>query len=235
MFNKILYFGAGTHLEPIIHFSETKEFIFGDCQPRTEFGMFREYKKEFYRKFFLPKLEDKIKELGLSVKSRKVLTNNFLEFQEPNLESECLTITDKPYNLRSSKHIKYYISTSLPYDLYESYALHEDISRCDTLLICGHHPNIEIINYMKKPFNLIAYSSTWFPSDLEHLKEEYSNPETNIIIWIIKNPTLIKSYTVVDFETGEKYQVNSYNELYEKTTEILYKSEGEDECETSFL
>jgi len=225
MFNKILYFGAGTHLEPIIHFSDTKEFVFGDCQPRTEFGCFNVCKKEFYRKFFLTSLEDKIKGLGLTIQSRTVLTNKFPGIRIPNLESERLDITNKPYNLRSATHLKYYISTSLPYDLYENYALQEDISTCDTLLISGHHPHIDIINYIKKPFNLIAYSSTWFPSDLEHLQNAEFNWQTSVLDWILKNPHLIKSYTVVDFETGEKFLLKNYDELYEKTIELLYKCE----------
>lgn len=226
MFDKILYFGAGTHLEPTIHFPNTKEFIFGDSQPKTEFGCFNVYKKEFYRKFFLPKLEDKIKELGFYVQYRKILTNKISCIQSHDLESECLFLTNKPYNLRSATHIKYYISTSLPYDLYNNPDLQSDIETCDTLLISRHHPDIKIINYLKKPFNLIAYSGTWFPFSLENLIEQDCYYKNNIMLFILNNPHLIKSYTVVDEQSGEKIFLKSYNDLYEKIKELVYKSEN---------
>ena len=34
--NKILYIGAGHNIEPVKHFSQTKEFIFVDSQPRIK-------------------------------------------------------------------------------------------------------------------------------------------------------------------------------------------------------
>lgn len=222
MFNKILYFGSGTHLEPINHFSDTTEIIFGDSQPRTEFGT-NYYRREFYRKNFYYELENKIKKLNLKLYNRKVLTNNFTEIQVPNLESECLYISDSKNNLRSSKNIKYYISTSLPYDLYDNKDLQTDIETCDSLLICGHHPNSKLIKYIKKPFNLIGYSNTWFPKNLEELKNEDYEYECNILNWIINNPHSIKSYTAVHKETGEKFIFKNYNDFYEKIKELFKK------------
>ena len=48
MFKKILYVGTGNHIEPVNHFSDTKEFIFIDSQPRNEYG--HEY---YYKPFYL--------------------------------------------------------------------------------------------------------------------------------------------------------------------------------------
>ena len=222
MFNKILYFGAGTHLKPIKHLPETKEFVFGDSQPKTEFGCLNVYKREFYRKFFMFELEDKIKEFGLSVRGRKILTNKYPGIFIPELESECLNITNKPYNLRSATNIKYYISTSLPYDLYDNVELQSDIETCDTLLISGHHPHIKIIDYIKKPFNLIGYSGTWFPASLEKLIEEDYDYKDNVFFWILSNIQMIKSMTVINEKTGEKYFCDSYKEFCDKVLDILY-------------
>jgi hypothetical protein len=227
MFNKILYFGAGTHLEPIIHFSETSEFVFGDSMPRTEFG-FNYYKREYYRKYFLSQLEHKITELKLTLCDRKVLTNNYSEINVSNLESECLYLSNFKYNLRSTKNlslknIKYYISTALPYDLFDNNELQHDIETCDSLLICGHHPNIKIIKYLKKPFNIIGYSNTWFPKNINELKEEDSSYEQNILTWITENPYFVKSYTAVNRENGEKYIFNNYKDFCDKIEEFRIK------------
>lgn len=35
--NKILYVGADLHITPVTHFPQTKQFIFIDSQPRSEF------------------------------------------------------------------------------------------------------------------------------------------------------------------------------------------------------
>jgi len=35
--NKILYIGAGLHMDPLHHFQYTKEFVFIDTLPRSEF------------------------------------------------------------------------------------------------------------------------------------------------------------------------------------------------------
>lgn len=34
--NKILYIGAGCHIEPVTHFPQTKIFVFTDSQPRSQ-------------------------------------------------------------------------------------------------------------------------------------------------------------------------------------------------------
>jgi hypothetical protein len=213
MSNKILYIGSGTHLEPITHFPETKEFIFVDGQPRTEFGC-DYYYRGFYRKYFFLQLENKIKQLGLQITHRKLLSNKYEEINVPNLESECLFITNKKYKLRSSPNIKYYISTSLPYDLYDNYDLQSDIETCDSLLICGYHPKRTIIKYIKKPINLIGYSNTYFPTSIESLAKEDHDYEENIITWIIQNPHFIKSYIAVDSETGERNYYSNYMDFY---------------------
>ena len=212
MSNKILYIGSGTHLDPIIHFPEIKEFIFVDGQPRTEFGS-DYYYRGFYRKYFFPQLENKIKELGLQISHREVLSNKYEEINIPNLESECLFITNKKYKLRSLPSIKYYISTSLPYDLYDNFYLQADIESCNSLLICGFHPNRSIVPYIKKPINLIGYSNTYFPASIEDLAREDSNYEDNIITWIIQNPHFIKSYITIDRETGERYYYKNYQDF----------------------
>ena len=52
MLNKILYFGAKTYLEPIVHFDKTEYFVLGDSLPRNSYG-FDYYKREHYNNYFL--------------------------------------------------------------------------------------------------------------------------------------------------------------------------------------
>jgi hypothetical protein len=213
MQNKILYFGTGTYLEPILHFSDTNEFILGDSLPRNSHG-FDYYSRTFYNKYFILQLEDKISKMNFKLISKKILTNKYEEINVPNIESECLFLTTA--NCKIPKNIKYYTSTSLPFDLYDNILLQTDIETCDSLLICGYKPHIKIIKYIKKPFNLIGYSNTYFPKDIQEIIDENKNYKDDINYWIINNPHFIKSYIAVDRETGEKYFYKNYSQFYEK-------------------
>ena len=211
MLKKILYFGTGTHLEPVMHFQETPEFILGDSLPRNAHG-FDYYSKSHYGKYFLLQLENKINQMNLALVAKIILTNNFEEINVPNLESECLfLINNNNDKTISPQKIKYYTSISLPFDLYNNKELQIDIEACDTLLICGYQPHKKIIKYMQKSFNLIGYSNTYFPKNIDELDKE---DENNIIHWIINNPCSIKSYIAVNRETGDKYFYRSYEDFY---------------------
>lgn len=214
MLNKILYFGTGTHLEPILDFPQTSEFIMGDSLPRNSYG-FDYYSKSHYSKYFLLELENKMNQMNLTLVGKKTLTNKFEEINVLNLESECLFLSNK-----KSLNIKYYISTSLPHDLYDNKELQTDIETCDTLLICGYNPNRKIIKYIKKPFNLIGYSSTYFPKNIEELIAKNLFFEDDIITWIMENQHSIKSYIAVNRETGDKYYCRNYEDFYNKLENI---------------
>jgi hypothetical protein len=217
MFNKILYCGAGTHLEPIIYFKNISNFVLIDGQPRSEYGL-NYYDKTWYKKTFLLQLSKKMKELKLKLISTKVITNNFSEINVPNLESECLTITDD-----NNKNVKYYTSTSLPFDLFDNTQLQLDMETCDTLFISGYCPPKKIIKYIKKPFNLIGCSYTWFPLNIENLLKEQSNSSDDyeLYLWIINNNSMIKTYTVIDEKNNTKYSCENYQDFCEKLKKIL--------------
>ena len=55
--NKILYVGAGCHIQPVSHFKNIKEFVFIDTQPRNEFDSYTYHFSEFgYRTKFVVNL-----------------------------------------------------------------------------------------------------------------------------------------------------------------------------------
>ena len=55
--NKILYIGAGCHIEPISHLINTNEFVFIDTQPRNEFYyVYTKFNNSLYKNNFINQL-----------------------------------------------------------------------------------------------------------------------------------------------------------------------------------
>jgi hypothetical protein len=220
MFKKLVYFGAGIHLDIINDFESTKEFILVDSRPKNAHG-FDYYRRELYQKYFMNLLEKQIDLFGLTIKSKKILTNNFTEINVENLESTLIEISHN----KLKKNLSYYISTSIPYDLYDNNLLQDAIRSCDGIIISGYYPDKRIIKYLKTPINIIGYSDTYFPTQEEYINSVYTNNDSedlldSIIAWIIKNPHLIKSYTVVNYKNHEQYFFSSYNDFVDKISQI---------------
>ena len=194
MYKKILYIGASLHLDPIKHFNECNEFIFVDSQPRNEYG-YDYYYKGFYKSNFVELLLKEFKKYDFIKIDEKVLTNNYEEINIKHLESTCLTFVN------GERKVKYYISTGLPIDINNNKVLQNDIIESDTLLVSGHYPDSIILDYIKRPFNIILYSQTWYPETITDL-DKYDN--NTIIYNILKTPEIIKSYLYVNYETGDK-------------------------------
>ena len=204
--NKILYTGAGLHTEIINHFKDVKEFVFIDSQPRTEYG-YRYYYKPFYRDIY-DKLINKLENDNFKLYDKIQLTNNFEEINKPHLESTKLCF-------KNTNNIKlnYYISTSMPYDYYDNEILQNEIKECDTLIISGHYPHFIFIEDIKKPFDLILYSNTFYIKDLDKIEDD-EDAKNTIIEYILKYPENVKSYTYVNSKTGDKNLFNTYNDFY---------------------
>ena len=76
--NKILYVGAGCHIEPVTHFPETKTFVFIDSQPRSEFDSFHpKFNKLFYRSHFLNDLFETCQNYGFTFDSYDFIDNKY--------------------------------------------------------------------------------------------------------------------------------------------------------------
>jgi len=57
--NKLLYIGSGLHIKPVTNFLQTKNFIFIDTLPRSEYS--ENINKISYNKYFYNNLIDKFK------------------------------------------------------------------------------------------------------------------------------------------------------------------------------
>lgn len=199
--SKILYIGAGVHTEIVKHFPNVNNFVLVDSKPRTEFG-YEYYYRPFYRPDFIYDLISKLEYYKLNENIK--LSNKYEEIDRDYLDSSLLSFRKDDIDL------KYFISTGIPCDLYNE-RFENELRDCDTLLISGHNPNSIILDYIKKPFYFIGYSSTYFPKNLESYEEDEYN---SAIKYILQNPEMVKSYTYVDYDTGNKKTVYSYDEFY---------------------
>jgi hypothetical protein len=215
MYKKILYIGAGLHTQIINDFKLTKRFVLIDSRPRNEYG-FEYYYRPYYRRGFVLDLSTCMKSIGFNIISKTALTNNYEEINMKHLDSTLLHFsTGVGRNLRSERNVNYYISTSCPASFYDNYTLLEDMKDCDTVVVSGHDPNSCFVNYINKPFHFVGYSETYFPKNLEEYKKEEENYNNHFIGYMLMHPQDIKSYTCVNYDTGEKTVCSSYEEFYD--------------------
>lgn len=195
--NKILYIGANLHIDPIKDFQDTREFILIDSAPRNEYG-FVYYYRPFYNKYFMTELIESFKSIGFYLSSKEVFTNLYEEIDVSDLDSACLTF----YNKDQARIVKYYISTGIPSNLHNNTILIKDLSNCDTILISGHYPNSQFMEYISiRPITIIGYPTTHFPQDL------LNQDNDDIISFIFKYPTLFDLFIKVD-DNNKHYYTN---------------------------
>ena len=222
MFKKILYVGAGLHTKVLEDFSETRDFVFIDSRPRNEYGN-EYYYRPLYRGEFTNMLSKKLLHQGFEKYEYIQFTNKYEEIKVENLNSSCLFYYNKcGKNLRSERELKYFISTSDRHDLFENDYLHKELQECDNVVVSGYYPHSNILRYLTKPFHFVGYNTTVYSKNLKsHLKKFSDDHERNsIMTFLHKFPEIIKSYTLVDYNTGEKKTFNTYSEFYK-----MYKND----------
>lgn len=156
---KAVYIGAGLDLEPLD--LPINEFIYIDSQPFSEHGTHAytesheaitcTKKTRFFNLFsrprFLMNVRAKMKEKGYNVINR---TGDFIVFTN------------------NTKKIKYYYSCSFP-EFVEGGLLNE-LKTCDTIIACGHDPNVAILDYIKPRPQFIGNDNTCYTE----FKEDHS-------------------------------------------------------------
>ena len=184
--NKAIYIGAGLDIIPALLFPSLKEFIFIDSQPFSEFGTHTYHiegenhisthdvlKKDrfenlFSRPQFMPSLE-------------KVMNQN--NFHQSESTSDFILYKNQITN----QTIKYYYSCSFP-EYLDNDIIHE-IKSCNTIIVCGHHPNKVVLDLIQSPTYLIGNNRTHYGYDLDE-----DDSEKNLIKLILDNPSLINKY-----------------------------------------
>jgi len=212
MSNKKMYIGAGLHMDPLIHFPETKEFIFVDTQPRSEFDSELRFRDYYYRHNFVDNLKAKCANKGFNLQSEQEI--------EPNYYNSIMTIGQRLwwfnmvkemfphinptliifYNENTNQTLKYYVSTNLKFN-----GPIEDLFNCDSIIISGHLPNANIADYMTKGMKMYGYNSTVYLSNDED--------ETTVIDIMNEDDELISEYFSCDKITGDVKKVSSLRNI----------------------
>ena len=224
-FNKILYIGANCHIQPVNHFKYTKEFVFIDTQPRSEFDSFHpNFYKYFYRRNFYSNLIESCQQYGFDLESTYELDSNYytqiisfkklikylVKFKKlPEFINPTLLVFR---NDTTGQVIHYYISTNIKFNMKPILQL--DIENCDGIIIAGYHPDIELLHYIKQPITFIGYTGTCYTIENNKL---YDSEKQNIIYFLQTAPCntiyYFKEFFVIIKETGVIYKCADFNDF----------------------
>ena len=215
-FKKVLYLGAGAHIEVVNYFPNCNEFVLIDTQPRSE----HDEKDYFYEGFYRPKFIDRIVNKLTKGSKYGFILNEIIEL-DPNYINTIKTIELQPHNRNiinipyinphlfifknSNRILKYYISTNILFNM--NNMLEEDIKSCDTLYVAGYHPDIILLNYINKKINFIGDNNTVYFYDYD--KDENTIISNNIkfdnyyLVWRRKS-MIILCDSLEDIENKRK-------------------------------
>jgi hypothetical protein len=198
--NKILYVGAGCHIQPVNHFYDTKQFIFIDTQPRNEFDSYHpKYSEGLYRPNFLTNLLTVFENNGFLLESYKVVDSNYHKkiisktwyysswfFKVPYDVNPTLLVF---FNKTTLQQIKYYISTNIKFNM-NTYLLN-DIKTCDGLIVSGYFPEFELLQYLDIPMVFFGYTGTSY----------YMDPQSyeNNLLYFLHNFICNRQYFFTEF------------------------------------
>ena len=203
--NKILYIGAGCHIEPVSHLTETKEFVFIDTQPRSEYETLDpSFDSQYYRYQFLINLEAECSNYGFELETSCEFDNNYFNqiiswkqyffycfHKIPPAVNPILVIFT---NKKTNQLLKYYISTNIHFNM--NISLKNDIETSDGFIISGYNPSMDILNYFKTPKAFFGYTGTVY--DLTDTNDNKS------IIYFLTNFICNIPYFFTDFYAIEK-------------------------------
>jgi len=193
-FTKLLYAGAGSHFQPVYDFPETKEFIFVDGQPFTEFG-FQHFDRNMYRNKFMNNIKTKAHVYGFTITKEEVIDPTFF-WSSLNWKQKIYYtfFSPLPYvnptritfeNKITQQIVKYYVSTPLPIRNETHFQpFLNDLKSCDGLILCGHFPTSKLLDYLpNQSIGWIGYSSNCYLLDEYKYENEY---EDNIFVKIMQ-------------------------------------------------
>ena len=220
---QLLYIGAGTHIEPVKHFSKTKQFIFIDTQPRSEFDSFRpKFYKPFYRHNFLHKLENIYYSYNFKLEEFYCIDKNYYKkvvswrwyysswiYKIPEYIDPFLLVFK---NHKTNQTIKYYISTNIKFNINDQ--IIHDIRTSDGLIVSGYLPDVEILKYFDNPKIFFGYNTTGYNIDEETFDKNYDN---NIIYFlqtcICNTQYYFSDFYFVDDESGEIIKCDNFTKF----------------------
>ena len=191
--NKLLYIGTGLHINPITKFKNTKEFIFIDTLPRSEYSETKiNYNNNFYNDL-IDKLDDYNFTLNNKINNNKIITSTLLEF----------------YNHKTNQKVNYYISTNFVCD--NNNNLINDIQSSDALIVSSMYPNKKLFNYFTFPKKLFCYYSVIYNFKRDHWLDEEYDESIFKVLDADPNSKYFEEMYLIRYNKIEKF--NSINEL----------------------
>jgi hypothetical protein len=229
---KLLYVGAGTHIEPVKHFPKTKLFIFIDTQPRSEFDTYNpKFCKEFYRPHFLYELETTCEIYGFKLESFSCIDKDYYKqiipwrwyysswfFKIPNYVNPFLLVFK---NYKTQQTLKYYISTNIKFNINPQ--IIKDIETSDGIMVSGYLPDIDILKYFGSSKIFFGYTKSCYDdTNKTEFNEKYNN---NIIHFLHKfvcnSHYYFYDFYLVKYYTGEIIHCNNFEYFYDLSKKIL--------------
>jgi hypothetical protein len=144
-----VYIGAGEDMR-FIKNTSIKKMLCIDSLPKTGFPTTDHINSDKTQKNFLDNIRNNINIMDLG-------------FIESKISSPSLLI----FNNFKGQEIRYYTNTPFPSGVTED--LKQEISKANTLIICGYHPHKDIFDMLKKPINIICRKNTYY--GLEEVNE----------------------------------------------------------------
>jgi hypothetical protein len=209
--NKILCIGAGHNIQSVIHFSETKEFVFIDSQPRIKNEMLylepkfdkKKYVSNFVNDLLLTCLYNGFELETTNIIDKtyhtKIISKKWYSFclqQLPkHINPTMLVFTNK----KTQQKIKYYISTNINFNINPN--LRHDIASSDAIIVLEYFPEINILTYFDNPKIFIGYSNINYQLSVN------DTSFNNDILYFLHNYICNRRYYFIDFyivdnETG---------------------------------
>jgi|688.fasta_scaffold454534_3 hypothetical protein len=216
--NKILYIGAGYNIKSVKHFSQTKEFIFVDSQPRiknenlhleTKFNK-KEYVSDFVNNLLLSCRYNGFELVLTKVLDKKYHTkiiskkNRFISWFKKgpeNINPTMLVFINK----NAQQKIIYYISTNINLNINPK--LCYDIASSDAIIVSDYFSEINILEYFNNTKIFIGYSNINYNDRINNI------PAQRDLLFFLHNYHCNRLYFfsefyMVDYETGiiSKYE-----------------------------
>lgn len=180
----------------------------------NEFG-FGEYDKDFVQPGFIIELKKETEQHSFDLVQEDPLTET--EYLGP-----CRWV------FRNQVHdvtVIYYTSVAVPHHLKQFPRLHNDLADSHTLIIRGHHPDHQILDYMKNVLDLICYTGTVYSKTLQvYEEEEIPDNEFSVFRHLLKDTSNLATISLYDAEKRTLQTFATYQDFYkafEQNREIV--------------
>jgi hypothetical protein len=195
-----VYIGAGLDIIPVLVLRDLKKFIYVDSRPFSEFGT-QVYTKEYESHKAI--LETRELHEKNNLFGRPTFLEDFKQLMKQNnfilqFESKYCIIYKNEYD----QIIKYHLSCAFPEFLTDE--IKNDIFESDTLILCGHFPNILLLSMIKDLKCIIGDTHTCYTFDADDESEK-----NTVIKTILDNPKIVEKYFLLKEDKEYEYWEHS--------------------------